>query len=209
MGNNAKWLVIEGLDGAGKTSAMKVLHDFLIDQGQPYHHFREPGGTALGEGIRTLFKTEGMNIVPMTEVLLMYAARIQLMEQAILPALAEGYFVTLDRHELSTFAYQVGGRGVDYQTVKEVSKLCMPARKPDLTIYLDVKPEIGLARAKDRGDLDAIESQSLEYFQAIAQAYARELRTYPGLVIIDANRSIQAVQKDIRHALEQLMRETM
>lgn len=208
MSNNGKWLVIEGLDGAGKTSAMATVHACLRKNGYCYQHFREPGGTVLGEGIRTLFKTEGMSIAPLAEVLLMYAARIQLLEQAVFPALASGLIVTLDRHELSTFAYQVGGRHVDYQTVKELSKLCMPQRKPDLTIYLEVNPELGLARARARGELDIIESQPLEYFQSIAAAYARELAGYPGLVVIDANRSIEEVQQDIRLVLEQFMRES-
>ena len=196
------WIVIEGIDGAGKTTAISTIQQVFAQFKLPTKVYREPGGTALGEGIRSLLKRDDLTILPIAEVLLMYAARIQLLEQEIMPCLERGTHVILDRHELSTFAYQSGGRGIDIDIISQISQACMPIRKPDLTFFLAVKPQVGLERVKKRGELDHYESQSLEFFQRIALSYERFIGNYPNVICIDANQTFEEVQQDIITELE-------
>jgi dTMP kinase len=205
----AKWIVIEGLDGAGKTSAIATIQSIFDEENVSYKTFREPGGTALGEAIRSLFKKESQHLLPLSEVLLMYAARLQLLHQEVFPAIESGISVILDRHELSTFAYQAGGRGVAVEQIRQISRVCMPSTKPDLTLYLAVDPKVCLARVACRGDLDAIESQGEDVFARMAAVYADEIQHYPGVVVIDANRSFSEVQDQLRQVVKQYLAEVM
>lgn len=207
MTNFAKWIVIEGLDGAGKTSAIATIQGVFDEQHLPYKTFREPGGTPLGEAIRSLFKAQLQPILPLSEVLLMYAARLELLQQEVFPALDAGISVILDRHELSTFAYQAGGRGVAVEQIRQISQVCMPSRKPDLTLYLAVEPKVCLARAARRGDLDAIESQGEAVFARMASVYTAEIEAYPGVIVIDANRSFVEVQAHVQQVIRQYLHE--
>lgn len=127
---------------------------------------REPGGTPLAEKLRDLIK-QGIESDPVTdkaELLMLYAARVQLVETVIKPALARGCWVVGDRHDLSSQAYQGGGRGIDQQLMQSLRTLVLGEFKPSLTLYLDLDPEIGLQRARSRGELDRIEKQSLDFF---------------------------------------------
>ena len=196
------WIVIEGIDGAGKSSAISTIERVFAQFKLSTKVYREPGGTALGEGIRSLLKADDLSILPIAEVLLLYAARIQLLEEEILPCLEQGIHVILDRHELSTFAYQSGGRGIDIDVITKISEACMPDRKPDLTFFLAVKPQVGLERVKKRGQLDHYETQSLEFFQRIALSYERFIGDYPNVICIDANQTFEEVQQDIVTELE-------
>jgi len=202
MLNSGVWIVIEGLDGAGKTSAVKTVQDVL-----ELHHlkssvYREPGGTLLGEKIRDILKNDQLQTIGIAEVLLLYAARVQLLKEMVFPSIDKGICVILDRHELSTFAYQSGGRGVDVHSIQQISTACMPERRPDLTLFLAVDPECSLERAAMRGELDHYESQSITFFQNIALAYERFIEEYPNVVCIDANQPFDLVQQDIQKALE-------
>lgn len=191
------WIVIEGIDGAGKTTAMQTVQDTLKLYDIPVESYREPGGTPLGECIRQVLKTEGLGIWPLAEVLLFYAARYQLLMQEILPSLQAGKTVLLDRHELSTFAYQAGGRGVDKEVIETLSKLCLQGKKPDLTIFLAVHPRRAYERMRLRGGLDHIEQQDLTFFENVALTYEILLEDYPGVMVIDANAPIESVQTEI------------
>lgn len=202
MLNSGIWIVIEGLDGAGKTSAVKTVQTVLDFHQFKSSVYREPGGTQLGEKIRDILKNDQLQTIGIAEVLLLYAARVQLLKEMVFPAIDNGISVILDRHELSTFAYQAGGRGVDVQAIQEISNACMPKRKPDLTIFLAVDPSRSLERAALRGELDHYESQSITFFQNIALAYERFIEEYPNVVCIDANQSFELVQQDIQKALE-------
>ncbi|MDQ5883826.1 MAG: dTMP kinase [Pseudomonadota bacterium] len=195
------WVVIEGIDGAGKTTAMQTVLDTFTSYHLPIKAYREPGGTSLGECIRTLLKTDGLGILPFAEVLLFYAARYQLLMQEILPSLRSGTTVLLDRHELSTFAYQAGGRGVDKSNIESLSQLCLQGQKPDLTIFLSVHPRRAYERMHARGKLDHIEQQDLTFFENVALTYEILLEDYPGVMMIDANVSLEMVQDDIRQQL--------
>jgi dTMP kinase len=201
MSNSGKWIVIEGLDGAGKTSAVATVQRVFANHGLETKVYREPGGTSLGEKIREILKTAEMNTIGIAEVLLLYAARVQLLQEKVFPNLEAGISVILDRHELSTLAYQSGGRGVDYQDIQQISKSCMPDKKPDLTLFLAIEPKRSLERAAMRGELDHYESQSLTFFQNIALSYERFVEDYPNVAYIDANQTFEVVQEDITKVL--------
>ncbi|KYP97302.1 thymidylate kinase, partial [Sodalis-like endosymbiont of Proechinophthirus fluctus] len=161
---NSKFIVIEGLEGAGKTSAIAEVVDVLRQQGIFDVVFtREPGGTPLAEALRTLIKDGAGDepVIDRAELLMLYAARVQLMEGVIKPALTCGAWVVGDRHDLSSQAYQGGGRGIDTRLLKTLRDTVLGEFRPDLTLYLDIPPALGLARARARGELDRIEVESL------------------------------------------------
>lgn len=148
----SKYIVIEGLEGAGKTTARNVVVETLEQLGIRDMVFtREPGGTQLAEKLRSLvldIKSVGDEVITdKAEVLMFYAARVQLVETVIKPALANGTWVIGDRHDLSTQAYQGGGRGIDQHMLATLRDAVLGDFRPDLTLYLDVTPEVGLKRA--------------------------------------------------------------
>lgn len=197
MNIDGKWIVIEGIDGAGKTTAIELITTILEQHGIDCLTLREPGGTLLGEAIRDILKQADYQTLALAEVLLLYAARLQLLETKIKPSLDKGQWVLLDRHELSTFAYQCGGRGVDISSVKQISEICIGTKKPDLTIFMSVTPKCALKRIQARGQLDHIEQQSLEFFEKVALTYEMLLDRYPHVMRIDANQDMIGVKNDI------------
>lgn len=153
---NAKFVVIEGLEGSGKSTAIATVIATLKQLGvNQLTQTREPGGTGLAEKLRELVKQEhqGETLQDMTELLLMYAARVQLVENVIKPALAENIWVVGDRHDLSSQAYQGGGRQIDAATLASLKQVTLGDFKPDFTLYLDIEPKVGLERARGRGEL--------------------------------------------------------
>ncbi|KTD50748.1 dTMP kinase [Legionella quateirensis] len=198
-----KLIVIEGLEGAGKSTAVNTVIDELSKRDISSITTREPGGTAVGEILRDLIKNPEYSDVldDKTELLLLYAARIQLIEQVIKPALRQGKWVIADRFELSTIAYQGGGRGLDLQMINSLSSFCLNGFKPDLTLYLDISPEIGMQRAKQRGAFDRIEQQALEFFHRVHDAYIKYIHVNPDVVTIDASRSLTDVRCAIQEAI--------
>ncbi|AMG04998.1 dTMP kinase [Vibrio mimicus] len=206
---NAKFIVIEGLEGAGKSTAIQVvvetLHQHGIDQ---ISRTREPGGTALAEKLRALVKEEhpGEVLQDITELLLVYAARVQLVENVIKPALADGVWVVGDRHDMSSQAYQGGGRQIAPSTMKNLKQTALGDFKPDLTLYLDIDPKLGLERARGRGELDRIEKMDISFFERARQRYLELAESDESVVLIDAAQSIEQVSKDIRTALEHWLR---
>ena len=163
---HGKFIVVEGLEGAGKSSVIGLVKNTLIDAGISVELTREPGGTPMAEAIRECVKHDWEeSVAEETELLLMYAARVQLLKNRILPALERGCWVVGDRHDLSSQAYQGGGRGVDASTMQAISEIALGGFKPDLTLYLDVEPATGLARARGRGELDRIEQAGLAFFE--------------------------------------------
>lgn len=197
------FIVIEGLEGAGKTTAIQTVRDWIHARGVQVVQTREPGGTPLAEQIRQLVKAEHEETVaPETELLLMYAARVQLLSQVIRPALAAGQWVLADRHDLSSRAYQGGGRQLPETLINSIRTAVLGQTQPDFTLYLDIDPAIGLARAQARGALDRIEQEQLAFFQRTRARYLEIAHSEPNIVIIDASQTLEKVQADIRQALE-------
>ncbi|WLS92182.1 dTMP kinase [Gilliamella apicola] len=199
-----KFIVIEGLEGAGKTTAINTVARIL----NQYHicdlqFTREPGGTPIAEALRNLIKN-GLDDEPLTdkaELLMLYAARIQLIDNVIKPALNAGKWVIGDRHDLSTQAYQGGGRQLDKVFIATLKEQVLGNFKPDLTLYLDIEPQIGLMRARERGELDCIEQQSLLFFERIRQRYLELANQDETIFTIDASKSISQVTMQIEQIL--------
>lgn len=201
---NSKFIVIEGLEGAGKTSAIQTVVETLQQKGITDLAFtREPGGTPLAEKLRELIKQgiDGEKVTDKAELLMLYAARVQLVENVIKPALAEGKWVIGDRHDLSSQAYQGGGRELDKELMLSLRNTVLGDFRPDLTLYLDLDPAIGLARARARGELDRIEKESMAFFYRTRERYQALTKDDPSVITIDASQSMDKVQSDICHAL--------
>ena len=199
-----KFIVIEGLEGAGKSSAVALVRDFIEKHtGTAPVCTREPGGTPLAERIRDLVKIADASdpLCDEAECLLLYAARAQLIANVIKPALANGQWVLGDRHNLSSLAYQGGGRGL-MPLVKAVSDVTLKGFKPDLTLYLDIDPVLGLQRAANRGALDRIEQQAVSFFERARQTYLSLAASDDSIVIIDASQEMSQVHKDILSAMQ-------
>ena len=206
MNMTGKFIVIEGLEGAGKTTAIDTVAHILSQHNVGDIQFtREPGGTPIAEALRNIIKN-GLDNEPLTdkaELLMLYAARIQLIENVIKPALKLGNWVIGDRHDLSTQAYQGGGRQLDDVFIKTLKYQVLGNFKPDLTLYLDIEPKIGLLRARSRGELDRIEQQSLSFFDRIRERYLTLAAQDNTIVTIDASQSIEVVTKQIETVLTQ------
>ncbi|HGO5855172.1 TPA: dTMP kinase [Mannheimia haemolytica] len=198
-----KFIVIEGLEGAGKTTAHQVILKELEQAGiTDVVMTREPGGTPLAEKLRHLIKHETEEpINDKAELLMLYAARVQLVENVIKPALAEGKWVLGDRHDMSSQAYQGGGRKLDRHLLETLKESVLGTFEPDLTIYLDLDPVIGLERARGRGELDRIEQQSLDFFYRTRERYLELTRNNDKAVIINAEQPIEQVTADIQQAI--------
>lgn len=202
----SKFIVVEGLEGAGKTNAHNVVVATLQELGVTNLVFtREPGGTPLAERLRELtLNNKGIGdevVTDKAEVLMFYAARVQLVETVIKPALARGAWVIGDRHDLSTQAYQGGGRCIDQNLLMALRNTVLGNFYPDLTIYLDVTPEVGLTRARARGELDRIEQESIDFFNRTRARYLELASADSRIKTIDATRPLDDVSAAVRNAV--------
>ena len=201
--SQGKFIVVEGMEGAGKSSAISVVEKYLQQRQLNYINTREPGGTPLAEQLRDIVKSADFDetLTQQTELFLMYASRSQLLANRILPALAQGQWVIGDRHDLSSRAYQGGGRQIADETLAMIADITLQGFKPDLTLYLDISPEIGLSRAKARGALDRIELEQLDFFHRVRNKYCQLANADQTIVTIDASQTMDKVHHDIKLAL--------
>ncbi len=201
-----KFISIEGTEGAGKSTTLNFIRTYLVDANITAVWTREPGGTELAEQIRNLLlhplTYEKMSSE--TELLLMFAARAQHMQQRILPALNAGKWVVSDRFIDASYAYQGGGRGLDTKRIALLDEWIVGDVYPDLTLLLDVAPELGFARAEKRGtDKDRIEQEKMDFFASVRHCYLERAKQYPDRIkIIDASQPLFAVENQIRVALD-------
>jgi dTMP kinase len=203
----SKFIVIEGLEGAGKSTAVSYISKWLFKQNiatEDVVYTREPGGTVLAEKMRDLVKMEiaGEKLDDKAELLLMYAARVQLVEHIIKPALVAGKVVIGDRHNMSSLAYQGGGRGIDLGLIEVIKKVALGDFKADLTLYLDIDPALGLTRVRGRGELDRIERQAIDFFDRTRDVFLSLVAKDENAVTIDAGQSPELVEKAIFAALD-------
>lgn len=191
-----KFITLEGIDGAGKSTHVEWLVRLLEERGLTVRATREPGGTALGERLREVLLDRGQRLAPETETLLMFAARREHVETVIEPALAAGAWVVCDRFTDATYAYQAGGSGVAWEKIATLEQWVHPGLEPDLTLLFDVDPETGRQRARQGKTADRFEREEHAYFQRVREAYLRRARAAPGRVrVIDAGGSVSAVRQ--------------
>lgn len=201
-----KFISIEGTEGAGKSTALNFIKNYLAEANIEVVWTREPGGTELAEQIRNLLlhplTYEKMSSE--TELLLMFAARAQHMQHRILPALMAGKWVVSDRFIDASYAYQGGGRGLDIERISMLDEWIVNGVYPDLTLLLDITPEQGFARAEKRGtDKDRIEQEKMDFFASVRHSYLERAKQHPERIkIIDASQPLYAVENQLRRSLD-------
>ncbi len=202
---NGRFITLEGGEGVGKSTNLALIEQCLRERGIAVTVTREPGGTALGEALRQLLlTTEGDAPVAMAELLMMFAARAQHLETVIEPALARGEWVLCDRFTDATYAYQGAGRGMSLSAIGTLEALVQGQRQPDLSVLLDVAPEIGMARAAARGDLDRFEQEQQDFFQRVRAGYKERVAAQPERwLVVDAGEPLDAVQAALSSQLNQ------
>lgn len=199
MSSRGLFITMEGGEGVGKTTNMSLLENFLRDNQVDVCVTREPGGTALGEEIRGLLLAHRQSAVSeMAELLLLFAARAQHIEEVIEPALAAGTWVLCDRFTDATYAYQSGGRGMAADDVRTLEDLVQKTLRPDYTILLDVDVAVGMSRARERGELDRIEQEAIDFFERVRARYLQIAGRSSGRFhVIDASQPLESVQQQL------------
>ncbi len=202
------FITLEGGEGAGKSSNLAFIRQWLERAGHSVLMTREPGGTPLGERIRQiLLYARDLEISTDVEALLMFAARAQHLSQVILPALAQGTTVVCDRFTDATYAYQGGGRGMPAERIAVLERWVQGDLRPDLTILLDVPVAVGLARARGRSEPDRFEREQQEFFERVRACYRARARAEPGRMrIVDASLSPPEVERQIEAVLAEVIR---
>ncbi|MFN3768393.1 MAG: dTMP kinase [Ectopseudomonas guguanensis] len=201
------FITLEGPEGAGKSTNREYLAERLREQGVDVLLTREPGGTPLAERIRELLlDPSGEPMAADTELLLVFAARAQHLQQVIRPALAKGCVVLCDRFTDATYAYQGGGRGLSIERIAQLEQFVQGELRPDLTLIFDLPVEVGLARAAARGRLDRFEQEGRGFFEAVRQAYLQRAAQAPQRYrVLDAGQALAQVQADIDALLPSLL----
>ena len=198
-----RFLVLEGIEGSGKSTQMQTVQAALHAADHAVTVTREPGGTALGERLRGLLLDPDLpGMCPDAELLLMFAARAQHLEEVILPALRAGCWVVSDRFTDASFAYQGGGRGLAMQRVAALEDWVQGDLRPDRVILLDIDPATGMERAVQRGRRDRMEREALEFFERARAAYLERARRDPErYCVIDAGADVDTVAARVRAAV--------
>ena len=198
-----KFITVEGIEGAGKTTCMDTIKQLLTKNSIEFIATREPGGTPLAEKIRALLlDVEEDNPAPLTELLLMFASRAQHINEVIRPALSDGIWVLCDRFTDATYAYQGGGRGLKLDLISQLEQIAQDNLRPHLTLILDVSPELGMTRVRKRGEFDRFEREKIEFFNNVRTAYLNLAEKDPNrCIIIDAARQKNIVLCKISEAI--------
>jgi dTMP kinase len=193
-----KFITLEGMDGAGKTTHLDWLRGRLEARGVSLIVTREPGGTPLGEALRKLLLDSHDRCHPDIEALLMFAARREHIAQVIAPALAAGRWVLCDRFTDATYAYQAGGSGMAWDRVAELERWVQGALQPDLTLYFDLDPDVGQARARQSRVPDRFEREQRDFYERVRSAYLRRAAEHPQRIrVVDAARAIPEIQVEL------------
>lgn len=197
-----KFITLEGMDGAGKSSHLSWIPAFVEARGARVLVTREPGGTPLGEKLRVLLLDKAQQLHPDTEALLMFAARREHLDKVILPALNEGRWVICDRFTDATFAYQSGGSGLPWARIAALETWLQDTAQPDLTLYFDVPSEVGKARTLAVREPDRFEQEGRAFFDRVRDAYLRRAREHPGrIVTINSSVTPDEVKKSVENTI--------
>lgn len=201
-----RFITIEGVEGVGKSTSIEIIESILDRHGIGHISTREPGGTPLAEKIRSLLlDRDETGMDAMTELLLMFAARVEHVETFIKPRLAAGEWVVCDRFTDSTYAYQGGGRGLDMTTIGELERLALGGFGPHYTLLLDLPVEIGRERAGGRGEPDRFEREGDGFFQRVRGVFLDRANREGRFRIIDASLDLDGVREQIEQAMASII----
>ena len=207
MISTGKFITVEGTEGVGKSTNIELIKTLLQQAGIELVVTREPGGTPLAEEWRNvLLANRDENFDPLAELLVVFAARAQHINQVIKPALAAGKWVLSDRFTDATFAYQGKGRGLPIQAILQLEQMVQQGLQPDATFLLDIDVQVGLERARERGELDRFENEHITFFEKVRAGYHERVAAMPErFMVINAGQSLEAVQQDVTLAVEKLL----
>ena len=204
--NKGKFITIDGVEGAGKSTQIDLVCEYLIQKGIKVVRAREPGGTEVGEKIRSvLLDVENQQMHSDTELLLMFSSRNELIQNKIIPALEEGFWVVSDRFTDASFAYQGGGRMLNLDRISKLADWVLGDFKPDLTFLLDVTVEVGMQRIEARAAKDRIELEEIAFFERVRSVFIQRSEAFPKRIkLIDATGSVNDIQSKIRALIDSL-----
>ena len=204
--NKGKFITIDGVEGAGKSTQIDLVCEHLIQKGIKVVRTREPGGTEVGEKIRSvLLDVENQEMHSDTELLLMFSSRNELIQNKIIPALEEGCWVVSDRFTDASFAYQGGGRMLNLDRISKLADWVLGDFKPDLTFLLDVTVEVGMQRIETRAAKDRIELEERAFFERVRSVFIQRSEAFPERIkLIDATASVNEIQSKIRVLIDSL-----
>ncbi len=202
-----KFITLEGSEGCGKTTNMSYIEQLLNEAGVELIVTREPGGTPLGETLRTILLDSSQTTISAdTELMLMFAARAQHMHEKIEPALDDGKWILCDRFVDATYAYQGGGRGFDLKRIAALDHWVLGGFRPDLTLYLDIGVEQGLKRAEARAELDRFEREKPDFFERVRSGYLDRVAADPDRFrVVDAGEPLEQVEQSIKRHIDQFL----
>lgn len=203
-----QFITLEGTEGAGKSTNLSFIQEWLNDQGIDHIVTREPGGTEISEAIREVLLNKDYTAMhEETELLLMFAARAQHLQEKILPAIQQGKWVISDRFTDATYAYQGAARGMSSERIAEIESWVQQGFQPDTTFIFDLPVEIGMARVASRGgDTDRFEQEKHDFFERVRSAYLQRAEQAPQrYTVLDASQSLEQVQADIVKRLQTML----
>jgi len=204
--SRGKFITIDGLEGAGKSTQIDFIQKYLSDRNLDIFLTREPGGTDLGERLRALLLDKNIDAMnPDTELLLMFAARNEHVKKVIVPKLEQGIWVISDRFTDASYAYQGGGRGIPLERIEELEKWTLKDFVPDMTFLLDLDVELGLSRVEQRGEKDRFEEEHKDFFNKVREIFSNRASKYPERIkLIDASKNIDETSSQIKKILDLL-----
>ncbi len=200
-------ITFEGIEGSGKTTQIELLCDYLKKKGQPIIQTREPGGTGFGEALRAVLLKKGMDVFPLSELLVFMAMRAQHVEEVILPALQDGKIVICDRFVDATYAYQGYGRKIDLGVIETLNRLVTKGTRPNLTILMNVSAERGLKRKAASSPMDRIEEEDISFHQKIKKAYEKLAKEDPKrFFVVDGSLKADAIHLIVREKVNNVLK---
>ena len=202
--SRGKFITIDGLEGAGKSTQIDFIKKYLSDRNRDVFLTREPGGTDLGERLRALLLDKNIDAMnPDTELLLMFAARNEHVKKVIVPKLEQGVWVISDRFTDASYAYQGGGRGIPLERIGELEQWTLQDFVPDMTFLLDLDVELGLSRVEQRGEKDRFEEEHKDFFNKVREIFSNRASKYPERIkLIDASKNIDETSSQIKKILD-------
>lgn len=202
---SGKLIVFEGLDGSGTTTQSGLLSEHLEDKGFSVTEVEEPGGTSLGREVRQLLlEDRGIEIEPLSELLLYEVSRAQLVRQKIVPGLKQGEIIISDRFDISSVAYQGYGRGIPIDRVKTLNEVAVNDVEPDVTFFLDIELEEREERTLGQ-EPDRIEKEKLEFYRRVRQGYLKEIKSASDAVVIDGSLPKEEISSKVNSVVDKIL----